>query len=304
MSGFLLQLGGPLQSWGEHSDFTDRDTVSHPTRSGLIGMIASAFGISRDQAVADWEDGSAPPTGFGRLTRLRFTIRCDRPGTRLRDFHTVGGGYPAHRTVPTAKGGRRGAGMTTIVSHRGYLSDAVFTVAVTAPNAADLAAECAQALAAPRWPLHMGRRSCPPGALFLLRADVPDPVRELRAVPLARSRPGPVRPGDDEPGEPVESPATVTVRFTADTPFPPDFVNGLPAGVVADSPAPTSGRSSVSTLNDEPVRLMSRDRVYRSRPAYATSCRLPADLCAGHGLAYLDALDSYLHPSQPERNAP
>lgn len=56
MSGFLLQLGGPLQSWGEHSAFTDRDTVSHPTRSGLIGMIASAFGIPRDQAVVDVTD--------------------------------------------------------------------------------------------------------------------------------------------------------------------------------------------------------------------------------------------------------
>ncbi|WP_066947221.1 type I-E CRISPR-associated protein Cas5/CasD [Streptomyces lushanensis] len=303
MSGFLLQLGGPLQSWGEHSAFTDRDTVSHPTRSGLIGMIASAFGIPRDQAAADSEDGSGWTTGFGRLTHLRFTVRCDRPGTRLRDFHTVGGGYPAHRTVPTAKGGRRGAGMTTIVSHRGYLSDAVFTVAVTAPDDPGLAAECAQALAAPRWPLHLGRRSCPPGALFLLRAEVPDPVRELRTVPLARPRPGPV-PGDEEPGRAPDSPATVSVRFTADTPFPTDFLAQLPADSPPGSPSSTSGRSSVSTLNDEPVRLMSRDRVYRSRPAYATSCRLPADLCAGHGLAYIDALNSYLHPSQPERNAP
>ncbi|MGW6235416.1 type I-E CRISPR-associated protein Cas5/CasD [Streptomyces sp. NPDC055094] len=344
MSGFLMQLGGPLQSWGEHSAFTDRDTVSHPTRSGLIGMIASAFGIPRDQAVADVTDvdgGSASPTAFGRLTHLRFTVRCDRPGTRLRDFHTVGGGYPAHRTVPTAKGGRRGAGMTTIVSHRGYLSDAVFTVAVTAPDDPGLAAECAEALAAPRWPLHLGRRSCPPGALFLLRADVPDPVGELRTVPLARPRPGPVRPVDDEPGgAPDSSAATVTVRFTADTPFPDGFLAGFPADSPPDSPpdsprdvprdaslvaprdaspdvpcdasrdaspvAPssTSGRSSVSTLNDEPVRLKSRDRVYRSRPAYATSCRFPADLCAGHGLAYIDALDAYLHPSQPERSVP
>ncbi|MFJ2674111.1 type I-E CRISPR-associated protein Cas5/CasD [Streptomyces sp. NPDC087525] len=336
MNGFLMQLGGPLQSWGEHSAFTDRDTVSHPTRSGLIGMIASAFGIPRDQAVADVTDvegGAVSPTAFGRLTHLRFTVRCDRPGTRLRDFHTVGGGYPAHRTVPTAKGGRRGAGMTTIVSHRGYLSDAVFTVAVTAPDAPGLAAECAEALAAPRWPLHLGRRSCPPGALFLLRADVPDPVGELRAVPLARPRPGPVRPVDDEPGgAPDSSAATVTVRFTADTPFPDGFLAGFPADsppaslrdspsdslresppesppesprdALPDAPSSTSGRSSVSTLNDEPVRLKSRDRVYRSRPAYATSCRLPADLCAGHGLAYIDALDAYLHPSQPERSVP
>ncbi|MFF9360325.1 CRISPR-associated protein Cas5 [Streptomyces griseoluteus] len=52
MTGFIRQVGGPLQSWSEHSTFTDRDTNAHPTRSGLIGMIASALGIPREQAVA------------------------------------------------------------------------------------------------------------------------------------------------------------------------------------------------------------------------------------------------------------
>ncbi|MEV8363747.1 type I-E CRISPR-associated protein Cas5/CasD [Streptomyces niveus] len=291
MKGILLQLGGPLQSWGEHSDFTDRDTQAHPTRSGLIGMIASALGIPRDQAAVLPEGHQGTPTAFGRLTQLRFTVRYDRPGTRLRDFHTVGGGYPAHRTVPTAKGGRRTAGMTTIVTHRTYLSDAVFTVAVTAPDEPELTTECAQALTSPRWPLHLGRRSCPPAAPFLLRTDSPDPVQELLTMPLARLRPGSRRLGDEDPTQTTESgPATVPVRFTADTPFPAGF-----------SPS-TSPRTSVSTLNDEPVRLASRDRVYRSRPAYATNCPLPEELCAGLGLAYLDRLDTYLHPSQHERS--
>ncbi|MEE1756495.1 type I-E CRISPR-associated protein Cas5/CasD [Streptomyces sp. SP18CS02] len=287
MTGFLIQLGGPLQSWGEHSAFNDRDTVAHPTRSGLIGMIASALGISRDEAVTD-PAGDGEPTPFSRLGQLRFTVRHDRPGVRMRDFHTVGGGLPAHRTVPTAKGGRRGAGQTTIVSERHYLADAVFTVAVTAPGAPDaagLTTACARALAAPHWPLHLGRRSCPPGAALVLAARVPDPVTELLArVPLARPRPGtPHHPAPD--ADPEE---TVSVRFTADTPFPPGF------------PAPASSRAAVTTLNDDPVRLRPRDRAYRSRPSYTTSCRLPAHLCKGYGPEYLDALLAYAQPPATE----
>ncbi|MET8010440.1 type I-E CRISPR-associated protein Cas5/CasD [Streptomyces sp. NPDC005271] len=283
MTGFLLQLGAPLQSWGEHSAFTDRDTVAHPTRSGLIGMFASALGIPRAEAAVDGNGTSS----FARLTRLRFTVRIDRPGTRLLDFHTVGGGYPQHRTVPTAKGGRRSGDTATIVSRRHYLSDAVFTVAVTDPEEDQaLLATCAEALAAPHWPLHLGRRSCPPSALLLLRADVPDPVPELDRVPLARPKPRTEAGADD--GWPA---ATVTVRFAADSPFP------------SDTDTATSGRASVTTLNDDPIRLTARDRVHHARPAYATSRRLPAALCGGYGTEYLNALDAYLNPSRPGGNA-
>lgn len=287
MSGFLLQLGAPLQSWGEHSAFTDRDTLAHPTRSGLIGMIASALGIPRAEAIAD-VDGTSPAPLFAQLARLRFTVRTDRPGTRLSDFHTVGGGYPQHRTVPTAKGGRRSGETATIVSHRHYLSDAVFTVAVTAPGEDVLLAQCAQALAAPRWPLHLGRRSCPPGALFLLRTQVPDPVFELvNRLPLAR--PQPRTTTGRESGQPGP---TVLIRFTADAPFPPTM-----------SVAPSS-RTSITTLNDEPIRLTARNRVHHARPAYATSLPLPASLCGGYGTDYLQALDAYLHPTRLEGTGP
>lgn len=288
MNGLLLQLAGPLQSWGEHSAFTHRDTAAHPTRSGLIGMIASAFGIPRHRAVSESPDGSE--TTFGRLTRLRFTVRHDRPGVRLRDFHTIGGGYPTHRTVPTAKGGRRTSGQGTIVSERHYLSDAVFTVAVTAPDDPSLVTDCAQALSAPHWPLHLGRRSCPPGATLVLRSDVADPLAELlHSVPLARPRPGNAPYEEEAPGGTVTDASTVAVRFTADTPFPPHV--SLAA----------SSRTHITTLNDEPQRLQPHNRVYRSRSVHTTSCSLPATLCHGYGLAYLDALHAYLHPDMAER---
>lgn len=185
MTGFLLHLSAPMQSWGEHSAFTHRDTATHPTRSGLIGLLASALGIPRAQAVADGQDRT---TLFARLTEVRFTVRVDRPGTVMSDFHTVGGGYPHHRTVPTAKGARRGVDAATIVSTRHYLSDAAFTVAADFTDA-DLARLCSDAVAAPCRPLHLGRRSCPPGALLLLGTGFDDPAAELSRFPLARRAP-------------------------------------------------------------------------------------------------------------------
>ncbi|WP_084962969.1 type I-E CRISPR-associated protein Cas5/CasD [Thermoactinospora rubra] len=168
MSGLVLRLAGPLQSWGEHSAFTNRDTLRYPTRSGLIGLLASAQGVRRGRPLTPYDD-------------LRFTVRIDRPGVPMVDFHTIGGGL--ERGVPTAEGGQRSRETATMVTRRQYLSDAVFTVAVEGPHTDELA----DALRNPRWHPYLGRRSCPPDQPLLLRADVADPVAELeQRVPIAR----------------------------------------------------------------------------------------------------------------------
>lgn len=170
MSGLVLRLAGPLQSWGEHSTFGDRDTLRFPTRSGIIGIFAAAQGLRRGEPL----DQYSP---------LRFTIRVDQPGVYLSDFHTAGGGLPRERSIPTADGGRRGEGKATIVTRRMYLSDAVFTVAVEGPD--DVTKQVTAALRSPRWPPYLGRRSCPPDQPMLLRGLADDPLHELRhRIPL------------------------------------------------------------------------------------------------------------------------
>ncbi|APU15568.1 type I-E CRISPR-associated protein Cas5/CasD [Actinoalloteichus fjordicus] len=176
MSGLLLRLAGPLQSWGERSAFDVRDTAAFPTRSGLIGIIAASMGIGRDEPLS-------------ALSPLSFTIRVDRPGTRTVDYQTVGGGLPPGRKIPTADGKGRPPGKGIMQTWREYLADAVFVVAVQGPD--DLLAEVGRALARPHWQPYLGRRSCPPSQPFLLRTDVEDPIAELEnAVPLARLRRG------------------------------------------------------------------------------------------------------------------
>ncbi|MFF5638232.1 type I-E CRISPR-associated protein Cas5/CasD [Streptomyces sp. NPDC012825] len=133
MSVLTLQLAGPLQSWGASSRFASRRTTENaPTKSGVIGLLAAAQGLERG---AD----------LSTLASLRFGVRIDQPGTRLRDFHT------AHH-------GDTGTAMP--LSERFYLADAVFVAALSGDHA--LLTELHAALRTPVYLPFLGRRSCPP----------------------------------------------------------------------------------------------------------------------------------------------
>ncbi|MFE0136972.1 type I-E CRISPR-associated protein Cas5/CasD [Streptomyces sp. NPDC059037] len=201
MTGFLMHLSAPWQSWGAPADFKVRPTSRYPSRSGLTGLLASALGRPRDHQNED-------------LAALRYTIRVDRPGDREMDFHTIGGGYPRELTPPTANGTRKKAGEGTLLTERWYLADAAFTVAVTGPD--DVTDLAALALAQPVFAPYLGRRSCPPDTPVLLRTGLADPTGELDRAPLHRQAP---RGKDaievtfihDTPPTP-DAPATTTVR--------------------------------------------------------------------------------------------
>lgn len=154
VSVLFLRLEGPLQSWGDDSRWSVRRTRSEPTKSGIVGLLAAVLGYGTDAA------GQA---GIRRLGEaLRLAVRVDRPGTPLRDYHTVVGG------VLSAEGKIKINASTrepeTVVSERYYLSDACFLAAVSGP--ADLLAEIREALQRPVWTPFLGRKSCPPAALL------------------------------------------------------------------------------------------------------------------------------------------
>ncbi|MCL4790038.1 MAG: CRISPR-associated protein Cas5, partial [Verrucomicrobia bacterium] len=66
-----LLLDGPLQSWGHASRFERRTTALHPTRSGVLGLIAAAMGINKHAP-----DEAAQ---LARLADLRFTtVKLDK----------------------------------------------------------------------------------------------------------------------------------------------------------------------------------------------------------------------------------
>lgn len=55
MATLLLRLAAPLQSWGSDSKFETRKTDREPTKSGVVGLLAAALGLRRDDT-----EGLAP----------------------------------------------------------------------------------------------------------------------------------------------------------------------------------------------------------------------------------------------------
>ncbi|MFD9398205.1 type I-E CRISPR-associated protein Cas5/CasD [Streptomyces sp. NPDC060011] len=157
----VLRLAGPLQSWGASSRFAARRTTeSAPTKSGVIGLLASAAGIQRG------DDNALAP-----LAALRFGVRIDQPGTRIRDFQT------AHHAV-TDK--------AMPLSERFYLADAVFVAALEGDPA--LLEGLHTAIRTPMYPPFLGRRSCPPTGPLELEFHPDARLEEiLRAVPWQAS---------------------------------------------------------------------------------------------------------------------
>ncbi|MEV6617296.1 type I-E CRISPR-associated protein Cas5/CasD [Streptomyces sp. NPDC051051] len=257
----LLHCAGPLQSWGHHSHFNQRDTAAFPTRSGILGLLAAALGRSREKPIDD-------------LAQLHITVRVDRPGVLLRDLHTVGGGLPAAATVTTAQGKKRSGDTTTLLSHRYYLADAAFTVAVTSPTPTPLLTACAHALRTPKWPLFLGRRACPPtGPLFLALTE--NALHHLVRLPLAAPAP-----------HPGTTPRTVD--FLSDHPL-----NQLPLPQDTPSSDPAEAAHPTTRLNDQPVTYHPKRRTYRARPLYRRTITPPSQQWGGLGTDYLHALSTY-----------
>ena len=72
MATLLLRLAAPLQAWGADSKFETRKTNREPTKSGVIGLLAAALGLRRDEREA-----------LARLAQLRFGVRVEREGQLL-----------------------------------------------------------------------------------------------------------------------------------------------------------------------------------------------------------------------------
>jgi CRISPR system Cascade subunit CasD len=146
MPTLLLRLVGPMQSWGTTSRFDQRDTGKEPSKSGVIGLLAAALGIDRE----NWID-------LEPLTHLAMGVRHDRPGVPKRDYQTAG--CAATDTIIKADGKQAKDG--GVVSDRFYLADGAFLVGLECADRTVLARIHA-ALRNPVWPLALGRKSYVP----------------------------------------------------------------------------------------------------------------------------------------------
>ncbi|MBI5016891.1 MAG: type I-E CRISPR-associated protein Cas5/CasD [Deltaproteobacteria bacterium] len=165
MPTLLLRLAGPMQSWGTSSRFDQRDTGKEPSKSGVVGLLAAALGIDRE----NWTD-------LEPLTRLAMGVRHDRPGIPRRDYQTAG--CAATDTIIRADGSQAKDG--GVVSERFYLSDAVFLVGLEGQDGA-LLRRANDKLRNPTWPLALGRKSYVPSEPIWLDEVQGAPLREVLA---------------------------------------------------------------------------------------------------------------------------
>ena len=156
MTVLLLQLVAPMQSWGSRSRFDDRDTEREPTKSGVLGLVASALGRPRSADVSD-------------LAALRFGVRVDRAGQLRTDYHTA----------------QEGGG--TAVTRRHYLADAAFLAGLEGERA--LLEQILAALHNPCWPPFLGRKSFVPSRPLFVEGGIREEVllEALRGHPAIHS---------------------------------------------------------------------------------------------------------------------
>lgn len=146
LNTIFLRLEGPLQSWGDTSKFVIRRSMDAPTKSGVLGLICCAMGLSRHEA----------RDRLPALNALTMGVRIDRPGTRWWDYHTVGAGIG----MTTAAGGLKTGAQGTLITRREYLADASFLAALQGDTA--IIEKVVEAMRSPKWTLYLGRKSCPP----------------------------------------------------------------------------------------------------------------------------------------------
>ena len=160
MNGFLLDLQGPMMSFGDQGFGQLRDEGPAPSRSAVIGLLAAAIGLGRGD-----------PRLLELHRRLRVHSAVVRPGELIVDYHTVlTAGYEDVDPALLQRKGVRGANPT--LTRRRYHVDA-HHVALIESDHDSLVRECSDALRAPHYCGFLGRRGCPP-AIPLLPMDLVD----------------------------------------------------------------------------------------------------------------------------------
>lgn len=163
----LLWLEGPLQAWGYDSLFGVRSTLDFPTKSGVLGMILAALGMSgpQEELLRTLSKGEQTVFSFKKSNRVSASTMVD--------FHMVGNGYDSNDAwenlnIPKKRDGTKatGAGSSagSKITYRHYLQDAVFAVVAEIPE--ELSSAVESAFSEPVWPLCLGRRCCVPSKLI------------------------------------------------------------------------------------------------------------------------------------------
>ncbi len=167
----IMRLAGPMQSWGVSSRFSIRETLTEPSKSGVIGLLCAALGWDR---AADTHVIAGQSRTLNDLSSLKFGVRVVREGVVRRDYHTAQNVLRAKAKLRPGKPTAEGDLQQTVLSERYYLSDAYFLVGFESDDLLLLQA-LDLALANPYWPLSLGRKAFfPSHPVRFLASGMPD----------------------------------------------------------------------------------------------------------------------------------
>ena len=148
----VFLLAAPMASFGSYAGHERRGSELIPLRSAVLGLVGAAIGIERTDA-----DGQAA------LRVYSVAVQSLQQSAPLRDYHTV-------QTVPTAKARRpatrrqalerAGRDANTVITIRDYRCDVLIGVGLWGHGRWTLE-DLARHLRRPRFPLYLGRKSCP-----------------------------------------------------------------------------------------------------------------------------------------------
>lgn len=154
MKTLTIKLSAPLQSYGMEASFNERTTQLYPSKSAVLGMIGAALGYRRND------------DRLKKLNDLSYAVRVDQSGLTTTDFQNV-------EYAPSKRK----------VTHRHYLQDALFIVAIGSENEA-LIEEINYALHHPIFQIYLGRRSNPiAGVIETKIVDGLNPLQVLKELP-------------------------------------------------------------------------------------------------------------------------
>lgn len=155
----VFRLYGQMTSWGDIAVGEHRPTFDRPSKSSIMGLIAAALGILRDEDKKHRELAEA----------YNLAIQVNASGILLRDYHTTqvppsGSGrnkkifYTRKDELETPK-----ENLKTILSTRDYRCDSLYSVCLwcrtdKAPYSLET---LAQKLKEPEFVPYLGRKSCP-----------------------------------------------------------------------------------------------------------------------------------------------
>jgi len=160
MKTLILKTEG-MSAYGLQTFDVHRKVNHFPTRSAILGMLAAAMGLCRDQHAQI----------FALSQKLKIAVQVNNAGQKMLDYHTV-----QNFRSPLGK-----IQKGTKPTFREYWCDSEHTFAITSDD--NVIEQLVEKVKAPVFVLFQGRKSCPlTRPLFEIVVDDDNPANALLAL--------------------------------------------------------------------------------------------------------------------------